>query len=189
MFHAIIHLMKFGKLLLTGLICVFLTGCLAQAPTINYKNNEVALNGLDSVRTQFNFTMQNPNILALNGKIDYTFFVAGQEFFSGQSDQISAPAGGETEFALRQDIAFEKVFGSASELVNAVVKGQKSIKVRVAGEYKTRALGFIEIPIRIDQETDVPLPDMKEVEKELGNQLENQIKQGLQQGLENLFKF
>jgi len=171
--------MKFIKLFLTGIFCFFLTGCLAQAPQIDYTGLDASLNGFDSVNTQFNFTMHNPNMRALSGNIKYSFFVAGQEFFSGQSDQINAPANGQTAFTLRQDISFEKVFGSMAELVNAIAKGQQSIKVRVAGEYRAKALGFIDIPIKIDQEADVSLPDMKAIEAELSRQLQEQIRQGL----------
>jgi hypothetical protein len=69
-----------------------------------------------------------------------------------------------------------------------VARGQQSINVRVAGEYRTRAMGFIEIPIKINQAIDVPLPDMQAIERELTRQLQNQLQNQFQQGLDNLLR-
>ena len=156
-----------------------LAGCIAQAPIINYKNNEVTLNGIDSVKTKFFFTLQNPNALALNGNIDYNLYIEGKEFLSGESEQINARANSETTFALQQDLSFEKIFGSMAELVNVIAKGQEFVKVRVSGQYRTRVLGFIELPVKLDKEIDVPLPTMKDIEKTLSDQLNQKIRDGL----------
>jgi len=171
--------MKLVKVLSSGIVCLLLAGCIAQSPRISYKNNELALNGLESVRTKFFFSLDNPNALPLSGAINYSLYVEDKEFLSGQSEQINAPANGETVFALQQDIAFSKIFGSAGDLINAIAKGQKSINVRLSGQYRTTVLGFIELPVKVDQAIDVPLPSMQDIEKELGNQLQEQLKNGL----------
>ncbi|MDR1997080.1 MAG: LEA type 2 family protein [Candidatus Margulisbacteria bacterium] len=184
--------MNYRKILLLGGFCLLLTGCLMQAPQITYRDNEFRLNGLDSVNAKFNFDLHNPNLLPLNGRIDYTFYVADQEFLTGQSAAINAPANGATVFALQQDLAFAQIFGSASELVNAIARGQKTLKVRVSGEYRAAVLGFIELPLKFAQEAEVPLPDMRAVEQELTRQLQEQARQNLNelnmQDLQNLFK-
>ncbi|GBR77463.1 hypothetical protein RDn1_122 [Candidatus Termititenax dinenymphae] len=168
--------MKSVKILLAALVCLGLFGCV-QNPEITYLNNEVKLNDLQSARAKFNFNLHNPNILPINGKIDYTFYVEEKEFLSGQSETIDAPANNDTTFALEQDIDFAKFFGSAAEMVNAILNGQKSIKVRVAGQYTTKVLGFWEYPIKIDQEVDVPLPEFKteDVTKSVQDALKNII--------------
>ena len=150
-----------------------LAGCIAQAPRIDYKDNELALNGLESVRTKLFFALNNPNSMPLSGAVNYSLYVEGKEFLSGQSEPINAPANGETVFALQQDIAFSKIFGSAGDLINAIAKGQKSINVRVSGQYRTTVLGFIELPVKVDHAIDVPLPSMQDIEKELANQIKN----------------
>lgn len=181
--------MKLAKIIFSGIICFLLAGCIAKSPIINYKSNEVALNGIDSVKTKFFFTLQNPNALALNGNIDYNLYIEDQEFLSGESEQINAPANGETTFALQQDLSFDKIFGSAAELVNVIAKGQEFIKVRVSGQYRTKVLGFIELPVKLDKEIDVPLPTMKDIERELSSQLQQQLQNNFNlENLQNLFQ-
>lgn len=62
---------------------------------------------------------------------------------------------------------FAKIFGSAAELAKAINSGQKSIRLRITGQYITKVLGFWDYaPARIDQEIEVPLPGLPKLDPE-----------------------
>ena len=175
------------KILLALIVCLLLAGCVQQ-PTVNYKDSVAQLNSIQAVNTKFNFTMHNPNFFPLGGKIDYAVFVQGNEFFTGQSDNIDAAANAETGFTLEQNIEFAKVFGSADALAKAVLSGQKTIPVRVAGQCSLRALLFLEAPIKIDQTVDVPLPDIANFQKGVQQNIQKEIDKNLNNIIEDIFK-
>ncbi|MDR2431683.1 MAG: LEA type 2 family protein [Candidatus Margulisbacteria bacterium] len=169
-------------LILLGL-CFFLTGCLARSPEIAFVSSEAKLLDARTVSAKFNFSLRNPNNVPLNGKIDYALFIAEREFFSGQSEQIEAPAGGGVVFALAQNIELEKIFGSATELFNAIMQGQQSVKIRVAGQCAAKILFVLDFPVKFDQTIEVPLPDRARLEK----QLRDQAADSLLDSLKSLF--
>ncbi|GBR76925.1 hypothetical protein NO2_1397 [Candidatus Termititenax persephonae] len=124
----------------------------------------------------------------LNGKVNYKVFVQGVEFFTGQSGAFAAAANDETDFTLEQDIELAKVFGSENSLLQAVLGGQKSIKVRVAGQYILRALGFYDMPIGFDQTVEVPLPDREQFQKDLQDKIDRSLQNIDWQGLGNILQ-
>ena len=161
-----------------------------QKPTINYKDYTVKLKNLQAANTRVSFVLNNPNFLGINGKVDYKLFVQDAEFLAGQTDSIDAPANSETEFFLEQDLDFAKIFGSAANLIKAVLDGQEFVKVRVAGQYALKTLWVIEETVRFDQTINIPLPTRAQVEaefqKEIGKSLQNIDLKGIEDILKKL---
>jgi hypothetical protein len=153
-----------------------------QQPSINYKDCVVKLDGLQSADAQISFSVSNPNVFPLRGKVSYTLFVADKELAAGQTDDIEAGANADTSFVLEQSLEFNKIFDSAADLVKAVLDGQESVRVRLNGRYDLNAALFFKESIAFDQTVEIPLPSQAQIEAEL----RKNIQQNLQQNLNNL---
>jgi hypothetical protein len=176
--------MRLAKILFAALGCFCLLGCVQQ-PVINYKDCVVKLSDLQSASAKINFSISNPNIFPLYGKVSYTLFVQEKELTAGQTDTIEAEASTDTDFVLEQNIDFNKIFDSAADLIKAVLDGQESVSLRLTGRCDLNAALFFKESIPFDQTVEIPLPSRAQVEAEL----RKNIQQNLQQNINNLGGF
>jgi hypothetical protein len=173
--------MRLAKILSGALVCFCLFGCVQQ-PVINYKDCMVKLNDLQYASAKVNFSVSNPNVFPLSGKVSYTLFVQEKELTAGQTDTIEAEANADTDFVLEQNIDFNKIFDSAAGLIKAVLDGQESVSLRLTGHYDLNAMLLLKESIPFDQTVEIPLPSRAQVEAEL----RKNIQQNLQQNINNL---
>jgi LEA14-like dessication related protein len=138
------------KLVLIPLIAILLMfqGCLKpESPEISYQDAEFKLVSFTEVDAGFNFVLDNPNSVPLKGIVSYKLNLDGDDFLSGESDEIAVNSQDKAAFTIHSKIDLIKFFGTTSKLLQAVAQGKKEIPYRFEGSYKTQAMFFpVEVP-------------------------------------------
>jgi hypothetical protein len=150
-----------------------------QQPTISYKDCVVELNDLQSASARINFSVSNPNVFPLQGKVSYTLLLQEKELAAGQTNDLEAKANTDTSFVLEQNIEFAKIFDSAADLVKAVLDGQEFVRVRLTGRYELNAALFFKESIPFDQAVEIPLPSQTQIEAEFRKNIQQNLQQNL----------
>ncbi len=150
-------------LFFSTLIALFLTGCMdLTAPTIAYQDTKYKFASFQEVDTQFNFTIKNDNMVPLNGKIDYTLNLNGEDLFSGTSSGIEVGSQDLAIFSLDSRVNLPKVFGTVTSMLKDIDSGKKAIPFKLSGKFKTSVAGVpLETPVKAEGE--IPLPALPKI--------------------------
>ena len=128
----------------------------------NYALSQVTLQG---VEVNFNLLVKNPNPISMDvTNYAYKIYLNDIEFLNENRTGFSLPASDQKLVAIPVYVSYDKLFGTATAILNTITSGAKTISYRIDGTVNAGLLGAtVATPIKASGT--IPLP--KELPKEI----------------------
>ena len=150
------------KLWLCGalpLLVLILAGCIQPSPPEiklqDYAVSKVTLAGLE---VNFNLMVKNPNPIQMDvANYAYKVYLNDIEFLDETRTGFSLPAAGQKLVTIPVYIGYDKLFGTATALLNTITSGAKTINYRIDGTVNAGLLGtMVATPLKLSGTIPIP---------------------------------
>lgn len=128
---------------LAGLTLLLVSCVQPSAPTANFLEYKITDISSQGVEVNFFFEATNPNPLAVDlTGYNYKVYINDQEFLVEDQPGFTLQANTKQLIKIPVAISFNRLFGSALQILQALAQGNQSISYRVEGSLKSGILGM-----------------------------------------------
>jgi hypothetical protein len=156
-----------AMLLLPGCAFFSLANQKLKPPTVAYDRTEVVAVAARAANVNFHVNVNNPNAVGLqNVRISYQLFHDEKPFLKGNDILIDLAPRKDSPLGVPAEIVYADVFATSMTVVEKVLKGAKTLPVRVdlviSGNPtlydSTRAGSLFPFTVHLSRTEDVPIP-------------------------------
>jgi LEA14-like dessication related protein len=142
-----------------ALLVLALAGCVQPSPPeVTFQNYALSKVTLQGIEVNFNLLVKNPNPIQLDvTNYAYKIYLNDIEFLDENRTGFSLPASDQKLVAIPVYVRYDKLFGTASAILNTIAGGAKTINYRIEGSLNSGLLGAtIATPIKLSGTIPIP---------------------------------